>query len=123
MTAETAETRANPTAANLAKIDAWMQRLADETDHAAQSAELTRYLQTVSRFYTYSAHNCMLIALQRPDAARRRLPRLAGARPAGQEGREGYSDLVPRPDQRQDRRGRRRRDRPQIPHGVRVRSG
>jgi len=60
----------NPTAANLAKIDAWMQRLADETDQAAQSAELTRYLQTVSRFYTYSAHNCALIALQRPDAAR-----------------------------------------------------
>ncbi len=44
MTAETTETRANPTADNLAKIDAWMQRLADETDQAAQSAELTRYL-------------------------------------------------------------------------------
>jgi len=60
----------NPTAANLAKIDAWMQRLADETDQAAQSAELTRYLTTLSRFYTYSAHNCALIALQRPDATR-----------------------------------------------------
>ncbi len=66
----TTETRANPTAATLTKIDAWMQRLADETDQAAQSAELTRYLQTVSRFYAYSAHNCMLIALQRPDATR-----------------------------------------------------
>ncbi len=66
MTTETT----TPTAANLAKIDAWMQRLADETDQAAQSAELTRYLTTLSRFYTYSAHNCALIALQRPDATR-----------------------------------------------------
>jgi len=31
----TTETTANPTTANLAKIDAWMQRLADETDQAA----------------------------------------------------------------------------------------
>jgi len=66
----TTETRANPTADNLAKIDQWMQRLADETDQAAQSAELTRYLTTLSRFYTYSAHNCALIAMQRPTATR-----------------------------------------------------
>jgi len=64
------ETRANPTADNLVKIDQWMQRLADETDQVAQSAELTRYLTTLSRFYTYSAHNCALIAMQRPDAVR-----------------------------------------------------
>jgi len=32
MTAETTENRTNPTADNLAKIDQWMQRLADETD-------------------------------------------------------------------------------------------
>jgi len=70
MTAETTEKRANPTAAHLAKIDAWMQRLADETDQAAQSADLTRYLTTLARFYTYSAHNCALIAMQRPDARR-----------------------------------------------------
>ena len=66
----TTETRANPTADTLAKIDQWMQRLADETDQAAQSAELTRYLTTLARFYTYSAHNCALIAMQRPDAVR-----------------------------------------------------
>jgi len=66
----TTENRANPTTANVAKIDAWMQRLADETDQAAQSAELTRYFTTLSRFYTYSAHNCMLIAMQRPTATR-----------------------------------------------------
>ncbi len=70
MTAETTAPRPNPTADNLAKIDAWMQRLADETDQAAHSADLTRYLQTLSRFYSYSAHNCALIALQRPDATR-----------------------------------------------------
>ncbi len=62
--------RANPTADTLATIDQWMQRLADETDQAAHSADLTRYLQTVSRFYSYSAHNCMLIAVQRPTARR-----------------------------------------------------
>jgi len=70
MTTETTETRANPTADNLAKIDQWMQRLADETDQAAHSAELTCYLTTLARFYTYSAHNCALIAMQRPTATR-----------------------------------------------------
>jgi len=66
----TTETTTNPTTAHLAKIDQWMQRLADETDQAAHGAELTRYLTTLSRFYTYSAHNCALIAMQRPDATR-----------------------------------------------------
>jgi len=66
----TTEQRATPTTDHLARIDAWMQRLADETDQAAHSADLTRYLTTLSRFYTYSAHNCALIALQRPDARR-----------------------------------------------------
>ncbi len=46
----TTETTANPTTAHLAKIDAWMQRLADETDQAAQSAELTRYLTTLTAY-------------------------------------------------------------------------
>ncbi len=54
----------------LSHVDALLQRLADETDHAAQSAELTRYLQALSRFYTYSARNCLLIVAQRPDAVR-----------------------------------------------------
>src|SRR5579871_913343 len=62
--------RINPTTTNLEKIDAWMQRLADETDQAAHSAELTRYLHTLSKFWTYSTHNCMLIAMQRPGATR-----------------------------------------------------
>jgi len=46
----TTETRATPTTDTLAKIDAWMQRLADETDQAAQSAELTRYLTTLTAY-------------------------------------------------------------------------
>ncbi len=66
----TTEQRTNPTTDHLARIDAWMQRLADETDQAAHSSDLTRYLTTLSRFYTYSAHNCALIAMQRPDARR-----------------------------------------------------
>jgi len=70
MTADTTEKHVNPTADTLVKIDQWMQRLADETDQTAHSAELTRYLTTLSRFYSYSAHNCLLIALQRPDATR-----------------------------------------------------
>ncbi len=58
------------TADTLARIDAWMHHLADETDHAAQGAEITRYLRVLARFHHYSAHNCMLILLQRPEATR-----------------------------------------------------
>jgi hypothetical protein len=68
MTTTTEQT--NPTAASLSRIDAWMQQLADQTDQAAQGADLTRYLTVLSRFNSYSAHNCALIALQRPDATR-----------------------------------------------------
>jgi hypothetical protein len=69
MTTETTD-QTNPTASSLSRIDAWMQHLADETDQAAHGAALTRYLTVLSRFYAYSAHNCALIALQRPDARR-----------------------------------------------------
>jgi len=53
--------RCNPTTANLARIDAWLDGLADAVDEAAQSEELTRYLQILARFWTYSARNCWLI--------------------------------------------------------------
>jgi hypothetical protein len=53
--------RRNPTTANLACIDEWLERLAGEVDLAAQSEEFTRYLQTLARFWTYSARNCFLI--------------------------------------------------------------
>ena len=58
MVAVTTTTRTNPTAANLTRIDEWLDRLAGEVDAAAQGEELTRYLQTLARFWTYSARNC-----------------------------------------------------------------
>ena len=60
----------NPTAANKERMDAWLGSLAQATDRAAHSAELTRYLATLAKFWTYSAHNVMLIALQMPEATR-----------------------------------------------------
>ena len=62
--------RTNPTTANLARIDAWLDQLAAEVDAAAHSEELTRYLQTLARFWTYSARNCWLITIQMPQAHR-----------------------------------------------------
>jgi len=70
MVASTEATRCNPTIANLARIDAWLDGLADAVDEAAQSEELTRYLQILARFWTYSARNCWLIGLQMPEARR-----------------------------------------------------
>jgi hypothetical protein len=62
--------RINPTTANLARIDEWLDALATEVDAAAQSEALTSYLQTLARFWIYSARNCWLIALQMPTATR-----------------------------------------------------
>ena len=62
--------RINPSTANLARIDEWLDRLAGEVDTAAQSEELTRYLHTLSRFWNYSARNCWLITIQMPEAQR-----------------------------------------------------
>lgn len=44
-----------------------IQKLADALERG-ESADLKRYLETMSRFYNYSFYNCMLIASQRPDA-------------------------------------------------------
>jgi hypothetical protein len=62
--------RINPTTANLARIDEWLDALATEVDTAAQSEALTSYLQTLARFWTYSARNCWLVSLQMPTATR-----------------------------------------------------
>jgi hypothetical protein len=62
--------RCNPTLANLARIDAWLDGLADAVDAAAQSEGLTRYLQILARFWTYSARNSWLIVMQMPEASR-----------------------------------------------------
>ena len=89
----------NPTTANLEKIDAWIGRLAEETDAAAQGEELTRYLEMVSRFWTYSARNCVLIASQRPSATRvasRKTWEGLGRHIAREEWRNSVQILCPR---------------------------
>jgi hypothetical protein len=70
MVAAATQTRINPTTANLACVDEWLDRLADQVDAAAQGEELTRYLQSLSRFWRYSSRNCWLIAAQMPTATR-----------------------------------------------------
>ena len=66
MTAE----RINPTTANLEKIGAWLDALANETDQARHSAAFTAYLRALTRFWRYSHHNTVLIFTQRPTAER-----------------------------------------------------
>jgi hypothetical protein len=70
MVAQASEARFNPTTANLARVDEWLDRLAGEVDAAAQSEELTRYLRTLARFWRYSPRNCWLIGVQMPAATR-----------------------------------------------------
>lgn len=52
------------------QIDKILKRLAEETDAAAASAEITRYLATLAKFHNYSMGNIMLIWSQFPDATR-----------------------------------------------------
>jgi len=76
----------------LAQIDAWLERLATETDHTAHGAEITRYLTVLARFHRYSAHNCMSIVVQRPDATR-----VAGYRawqPLGRQVKKGAKSIA-----------------------------
>ena len=70
MVAQDTAARINPTTANLERVDAWLDRLADEVDAAAQGEELTRYLQSLARFWRYSSRNCWLIGAQMPTATR-----------------------------------------------------
>jgi len=58
----------NPTTESLGRIDAWLDRLAGETDQARHSAEFAAYLVAMSRFWRYSQANTALIWLQRPRA-------------------------------------------------------
>ena len=58
---------------------------------AGHSARLKECLAAMARFRRYSWGNVMLIASQKPHA-RRRLSRLAQARPVREEGRESNSD-------------------------------
>jgi hypothetical protein len=52
------------------KINETIAALRAETDAAKQSATFKAWLDTLSRFHHYSFGNCLLIAMQAPDATR-----------------------------------------------------
>ena len=51
------------------KINDSIATLCAETDTARQSETYCAWLQTLSRFYSYSFNNWLLIYAQRPDAS------------------------------------------------------
>jgi hypothetical protein len=51
-----------------ARLDQYIEDLANATDEATLSAEIRRYLTFFSKFHQYSFHNRILIFIQRPDA-------------------------------------------------------
>jgi antirestriction protein ArdC len=53
-----------------AKLDASHQQLTDAVAALTSSDDWCRYLDVMSRFHTYSATNCLMIAMQRPEATR-----------------------------------------------------
>jgi DNA-binding XRE family transcriptional regulator len=52
------------------RIDDSLDTLAKAVDDVRASDTFRRYLEVQARFHKYSRHNCMLIAMQRPDASR-----------------------------------------------------
>lgn len=58
----------NPTTVNNARLDAWLEALATETDMARKDAALTAYFGAMARFWRYSQQNSLLIFMQRPAA-------------------------------------------------------
>jgi hypothetical protein len=53
-----------------ARLDQYINDLANATDEATLSAEIRRYLTFFSKFHAYSFHNRILIFIQRPDATK-----------------------------------------------------
>jgi len=53
-----------------AKLEQYINDLANATDEVALSAEIRRYLTFFAKFHNYSYHNRILIYIQRPDATR-----------------------------------------------------
>jgi hypothetical protein len=47
----------NPTTANHARLDEWLDTLASETDQARHSELFTAYLTAMARFWSYSRRN------------------------------------------------------------------
>jgi hypothetical protein len=56
------------TATITSKTDELLQRLAEGVAHLTTTDEWLRYLDVQRRFHRYSFGNCLLIAMQRPDA-------------------------------------------------------
>jgi hypothetical protein len=56
--------------ATTSKTDELLQRLTEGVEKLTSSDEWVRYLDVQRRFHRYSFGNCLLIALQRPDATR-----------------------------------------------------
>lgn len=55
-------------AKNDEKIKALLERAEQETREVFESENYRNYLATMSKFHSYSYRNCLLIAMQRPDA-------------------------------------------------------
>ena len=53
-----------------AKLEEYINDLANATDEVALSAEIRRYLTFFAKFHNYSYHNRILIYIQRPNATR-----------------------------------------------------
>lgn len=51
------------------KIDQTLEQLQTGLDELFQSDKYKLYLDTMSKFHSYSVNNCILIALQKPDAS------------------------------------------------------
>ncbi len=51
-------------------VDDSLDTLAKAVDDVRASEAFERYLDVQARFHKYSWHNCMLIAMQRPEATR-----------------------------------------------------
>ncbi len=110
-----------------AKTDA-LERLQVGIARLTSSEDWLSYLRIQSRFYRYSANNCMLIALQMPEATQ-----VAGYRRWQELGRqvlkgcEGSTDPGPvqvphhHRGHRARRRGRQGRYRPRLPSCLRLR--
>jgi N-terminal domain of anti-restriction factor ArdC len=64
----TATERAEFAAARAARVADLHNQLAAEVEAIQDSAGFKRWLRAISRFHRYSARNCMLIVMQRPDA-------------------------------------------------------
>jgi hypothetical protein len=55
---------------SMARVDAWMEQLATETDAVRASEQMRAYLRSLAKFHRYSLRNQILIEMQMPNATR-----------------------------------------------------